>query len=105
MAFFKDLKNRFEDIKSSYDEANHSFYLFDFSSSKDLNVKYKISHNSSLEIDTNTSVMNTKYSFPSKASLIFYPNDTRLTLFGIDYDANQFGDDILIAMNLTEIII
>lgn len=102
---FKDLKNRFEDIKSNYDEADHSFYLFDFSSSKDLNAKYKISHNSSLEIDTNTSVMNTRYSFPSKASLIFYPNDTRLTLLGIDYDANQFGDDILIAMNLTEIII
>ena len=102
---FKDLKNRFEDIKSSYDEVDHSFYLFDFSSSKDLNAKYKISHNSSLEIDTNTSVMNTRYSFPSKASLIFYPNDTRLTLLGIDYDANQFGDDILIAMNLTEIII
>ena len=63
-------------------------------------INYRLSDYLRINIDTTGS---------SRAAYIntclFDEVGNTVLLYNIDYDANQFGDDILIAMNLTEIII
>ncbi len=109
MAFFKDLKNRFEGIESSYSALESSFHLFDFDSNIPLNdINCEVFINSQFKVDNNASGYNNDRLYHSKASLVVNPwsdNNDELRMFKICYNATQLGSDILVEIELLEIFI
>lgn len=106
-AIFANVKDRFEDIESSFNEYENEFSLFSFDSTKRLKyMKSMLSYDERLIIKPGVSESYNTGLYTNRVNLASYNrsrDNTTITLLGIDYNAKRVGDDVSISIEVTDI--
>lgn len=106
-AIFANVKDRFEDIESSFNEYENEFDLFSFDSTKRLKyMKSMLSYSERLVIKPGVSESYNTGLYTNRVNLASYNRSrdhTTITLLGVNYDAKRVGDDVSVSIEVTDI--